>query len=311
MLDPRACALEAINLDDSRVAYCDSHVLLLCGGKAPEKDRPDDPDPPIKSLRHALMKSHDHRLEFYTPENVTDWKDDGVFKNLIDLELELAAISSLVVIILESPGAIAELGAFSQLEEFNKKIIVILSREFRPDSFIGLGILRHIESFNSRAVRGFPWAVDFPQTITEELVSDVISDLGEEVGRLPGTQLLKITNNSHVFILLYELINLFVAVKESELIEYLAIFGLTVKKDEMRRKLFLMRKFKIIEHLNYSDSWFYVVSRSEFHRVILKSKDGSVIDKIRLSIDCRKFYNSTGKDNHRLRVIRGKFGGGV
>ena len=311
MLDPRISALQTIDLEQSRIAYCDSHVLLLCGGKSPEKLSPDDPDIPVKSLRHALMRSHDHNLEFYTPEKVTDWKDDGVFKNLIELELELAAISSLVVIILESPGAIAELGAFSQLEEFNKKIIVILSSEYNPDSFIRLGILRHIEKFNSGAVRRFPWEVAHPHAITAELIGDVISDLTEVVGKLSDTQLLKSSNNAHIYILLYEFISLFVAVKESELIEYLGLFGVVIKRDEIRRKLFLMRKFKIVEYLDYSDSWFYTVSRSKFHRVILKSMDGSVIDKIRLSIDCREYYSDTGKDNHRLRVIKRRFGGGV
>lgn len=310
MQDPRLSALEAINLKESRVAFCNSHVILLCGGRAPEKSHPDDADPPISSFRHALLTSDRHDLEFYTPENVTDWKEDGMFNNLIDLEVELAAISSLVVIILESPGAIAELGAFSQLKEFNDKLMVFLAKEFHVDSFIRLGILRHISKGNERAVRTYPWETRYPSSISDELIDDVCGDMREYLEKIPKNPTLKPSNLSHVLIVLYELAHLFVAVKENEFFNYLTTLGVSIKREELRRKLFLLVRFKILEHLNYSDSWYYVVSRSQFHRVVWAVNKGSKFDRLRISVECRQFYSDSGKDKHRLRVIRERFGAG-
>src|SRR5690606_5982796 len=94
------------------------------------------------------------------PEEITDWHADGVYQNLMEYEADLAGICSLVVIILESPGAIAELGAFSQLEDLSHRLMVITSDSFSQDSFIELGILRHIRSKNNEgSVRVYPWTV--------------------------------------------------------------------------------------------------------------------------------------------------------
>ena len=114
--DPRLVFLNRINLGNSRVVFMDDHIVLLCGGKVALKDRPEDPDPPTSSLRHAIIRS-DTAYETYRPEEITDWHADGLFRNLMDFEQELAGICSLVVVILESAGAIAELSAFSQLPE--------------------------------------------------------------------------------------------------------------------------------------------------------------------------------------------------
>lgn len=308
MDDPRLSALEALNLKESRVVFCNSHVILLCGGRAPIKAHADAADPPISSFRHALLLSDRHNLEFYLPENITDWKEDGVFNNLIELEVELAAISSLVVIILESPGAIAELGAFSQLSQFNEKLMVFLSREFQADSFINLGILRHIKKYNPDAVRVYPWETRYPALINEELIDDVCGDINEHVKGLPKNPKLKISNISHLFVVIYDLVELFVALKESEIATYLNFFGIKLKIDDLRAKLFLMKKFGLLEHLDFSNSWYYLVSKNQFHRVAWSVNKGANFDRLRTSVDCRKFYAESGKDKHRLRVIRQRFG---
>ena len=311
MTDPRLAALSSIKIESSRVEYCKSHIVLLCGGRSPEKGHPDDPTPSVQSLRHALETDLNNRIEFFKPEDVTNWQVDAIFRNLIDLEVELAAMCSLVVIILESPGAIAELGAFSQLKEFNDKIVAVCSEgHFQNDSFIKLGIFRHISNDKRTAVKSYPFEVGFPLTITAEIIEDVVVDVQRELDELPKSQLLKVSNSSHVFVLLYELIKLFVAVKESELLDYLSKLGVDVGRDQLRGKLFLLQRFRLISLEVYSDSQFYVARNSEFHRVNFAANSSVPIDKLRISTECKEFYNTSGKDNHRLRVIRRLFGGG-
>jgi hypothetical protein len=106
------------------------------------------------------------------------------------------------------------------------------------------------------------------------------------------------------------LIDIFVAIKEGELHEYLSIIGAKISKDELKQKLFLLQRFRLISKEIYSDSVFYVVTSSATHSVVFVSKVGKVIDRFRLPIQLRQHYKSTGKDKHRLQVIKRRFGGG-
>lgn len=61
-------------------------------------------------------------------EEFKDWIHDSVYKDLLDFENDIAHISSLIVIVLESPGALAELGLFVRNKVLNKKTSCIRKR---------------------------------------------------------------------------------------------------------------------------------------------------------------------------------------
>ncbi|MTV40842.1 retron St85 family effector protein [Duganella radicis] len=305
--DPRLILLEKVNLDASRVEYTDNHIVLLCGGKVNYKDRSDDPTPAVASLRHAITHAGP-QYETYRPEDITDWHADGMFRNLMDFEQELAGICSLVAVILESPGAIAELGAFSQLPELHKKIVAIKSLDFEnpkaATSFINLGILRYIREQSNSAVRNYPWRIDNPSSITEEVVSDVIADLQEELDKTPKSLVFKKEINSHKLSLICELISLFTALKETEIFDFLNSLGVSIEKDELRRKLFLLDRFKLITKKTYSDATFYLSGKYQYHRLRLALTDGLRHDAIRTQADCIAFYRTNSKQRNRIRAIQ-------
>ncbi|NOH14135.1 MAG: hypothetical protein HND51_21025 [Chloroflexi bacterium] len=64
-------------------------------------------------------------------------------QDLISLESILAESVDVILIALESYGAVAELGVFSSHKELRKKIVCVVNREFKKDkSFINYGPLR-------------------------------------------------------------------------------------------------------------------------------------------------------------------------
>ena len=306
-LDPRIALLERINLDTSRVEFTDSHIVLLCGGKVKYKDRPDDPDLPIASLRHAITHANPD-YETFRPEDITDWHADGIFKNLMNFEQDLAGICSLVAIVLESAGSIAELSAFSQLPELSNKIFVIKSREFETakniNSFINLGILRFIKDHSDSAVHNYPWSIDNPSTIEQELVNDVVTDIQDELRKIPKSTTFKKNLNSHIVILLCEIINLFTAVKESEILQFLHSFEIDLTRDELRRKLFLLEKFQLLKKETYSDSTFFMIGKSKYHKLRISLKDTGQHDTIRTQIECLEFYKLSKAQRNRHRAIK-------
>lgn len=313
-MDPRQKILSEIDLETSRIFYSRKPIVLLCGGFVPEKHHPDELDPPIRSLRDAITR-HVVTLaappHIFRPEEIKSWQEDGVFKNLMEFESDLASICSLVAIVVESEGAIAELGAFSQLPDLRKKLIVIVAEEWsQKKSFINLGILRYIKEEHGTGVRVYPWEVKHPLGITADLVTDVVDDIKEELGGLKKSRTFNIANDVHLMVLIYELIKIFVALKEIELLDALKNLGRLVHRDGLRRRLFLLEQFGLIERIGYSDSNFFASRDDTFHRLRLASKSGSAVDFLRARIECLEFYKENNSERNRNKAIhKARLGG--
>ena len=302
--DPRPTFLSIIDKEACFVEFSGMPIVLLCGGFVETKERPDDPTPSIKSLRHAVINS-ETSYETFIPENIKSWQSDGVFKNLMHFEEDLASICSLVVVILESYGSLAELGAFFQHPDLSHKIIVIRSTDFNDHpSFINLGILRHLAEKDISRVKSYPWDIKNPSTsITTEVVGDVISGIQEVLNQLPRRPELNLSNKSHVVVLICEIIELFSALKESEIHEYLTLLGVAITKEEIRRKLFLLERFRLIKKGAYDDATFYLRSNVRYHRLRLALKVGSNKDALRINAECLEYYNAEPKQKNRKRAI--------
>lgn len=142
LIHKRVDALQrAIN--NSRV-YLPSDIskfVFLCGAnKAPEE---------ISERRKALIefsKANLPHTHFFLAEKMfSTLKDEGHKGNILDVENLISDFSDYILIILESPSAFTELGAFSH-EKLRSKLVVINNSEFRnEESFINLGPIKAIE----------------------------------------------------------------------------------------------------------------------------------------------------------------------
>ncbi|WP_186028890.1 retron St85 family effector protein [Burkholderia gladioli] len=310
--DPRPSVLSNVDIMGSRVEFCDSPIVLLCGGPVAQKERANDPDPDIKSLRDAITRSHDADYEIFRPEEITSWQADGVFQNLMDFESDLGSICSLVVVILESAGSLVELGAFSQLDEFREKMIAITSTEFGDaDSFINLGILRFIRAIDNSRVKSYPWLIGGAKDIDGDVVGDVVSDVRAELDKLEKSQTFRLNSRSHVIVLICEIIKLFSALKEGEILEYVAGLGVSLTKKELRSRLFLLERFRLIRKITYSDSQFYVRTGEAYHKLRFSLKKSHTQDYLRIKTQCLEYYAEDPKQKHRLRAISQASGAGA
>jgi hypothetical protein len=302
--DPRSAFISSLDLSSCRVEFLQSPIVLVCGGPVPLKTHAEADDPPTASLRHALSKTIP-KFDIFRPEEIQDWHGDAIFKDLVSFELALASICSLIVIILESAGSMAELGAFSQLPELADKSITICSDNFSDDtSFINFGILRFLAERNSSRVKSYPWDTSSPMRITDELVSDVISDIDIELEKLPSSSTFRRDQDAHCMVAISELLRLFTALKENEIHDYLGQMGFPISTERLRGNLFLLRQFRIVQIQRYSDAVFYMTGSAPFHRLRLSSSDKSkAADALRIETLCLEFYRTDPKQKNRQRVI--------
>lgn len=304
--DPRINLISNIDIAKCRVEFTGPSVVLLCGGLVPVKQNADDTNPVTASLRHAIVNNFQTNVEVFRPEEIDNWHMDGLFKNLVSFELELAAICTMVVIIPESAGSLVELGAFSQIPELSKKSIVICSDKYnRDNSFIQLGILRFITTEDNSRVKTYTWNPDCTSCISPTVVSDVIKDIETVLEELPKSQVLKVTERSHSYVVICELLNLFGALKDTDILDYLVTLKFELTKDDLKRKLFLLQSFQLIIIRKYSDSTFYMSSGSDTHKLRLKiNGDEKPIDSLRIKSQCLKFYkDNPSKFRNCIRVL--------
>lgn len=106
-------------------------VIFLCGGSNLfRRDR----------IKQIIKDRHADSFYIFHAEKVWDEMKKMEWINVLEMENYLAELADSVVIILESKGAICELGAFSQVESLRPKILVINNIDhINSSSFICTG----------------------------------------------------------------------------------------------------------------------------------------------------------------------------
>lgn len=131
--------------------------IFLCGGFANDTSKP-----PFYSLRHYLLqhKSFTKWLSAYLvlAEDAQNIFNDRYYDDLISFEEDIARAATLIGVIAESPGSLAELGAFASIPNIAQTTCTIQQREFEAArSFITLGPIKRLVNDYPGSVAYFPW----------------------------------------------------------------------------------------------------------------------------------------------------------
>lgn len=167
-------------------------VLFLCGA-AGSRNR--------DTLRDHLNK-HNQELKVFYAERVWEQIASRTGRSALQMESELAALADLLVIIVESAGTFAELGAFSLSDPLRKKVLPIVDSQFRhQQSFIATGPLRWIDADSNFAPTVY---VSLPRIL------EAIDQIEDRIGRIPRSGTVKIsdlaTSPKHLLFFLCDLI---------------------------------------------------------------------------------------------------------
>ena len=137
-ISPIGIIAAALKASDARLR-ADSKVVFVCGGKSGHES------PTARDVFLEYSKKNLHEYRFFKAEDAFERLLEKY--DLLSLEDKLTAYSDCIIIILESPGAIAELGAFTIKEELAQMVLAINDKKFfKEESFIALGPLQKIKS---------------------------------------------------------------------------------------------------------------------------------------------------------------------
>lgn len=296
MDDPRTYFLSQLDLTKTRIKAFEGFVLL-CGGQS-------DANPhPVKSVRHLIQseltngRNSGLAKRVRLAEETKDWFHGGVYKDLVTFEEHLAGLSAVVVLVVETAGSIAELGAFSVSGPFIDRLLVIVSQDhYHEDSFIRLGPIQKIENSSKDSVLVYDWherPAYGPTTENYELirtdVAEVVSKITEYVSPSDREHVFRASEPSHIMSLICELCDLFGALNESDIGNFLSKLSLNVESEDLSRYLFLLQKCQMLSlKAKGHGRYFYVDDWSS--RVSFAYKEGAKFNRERLKVDTIAYY---------------------
>lgn len=299
--DKRVESLAQVSLENSRVILANP-ILFLCGGQVNVTSAE-----PL-SVRGALVEYlHSARCDLVEgitlAEDFKDWIHGSIYKDLLAFESDIAHISSLIVIILESAGALAELGVFVKNRALRNKIIVFVSQEhYEEDSFIKLGPLRYLQGIKESSVCAYPWdQSDLKKSLSSSL-QEMREDILHALSSQGGTEAFNRENEGHISFVVYEIIKTFRALKLSEIESYLAAIMLEVSREKLKRLIFLLEKFKLVSsskrgHIDY----YFALSD------MVKIEFAGKFDQVGAKLAAQQFYATNESELKRMHVIKGAY----
>jgi hypothetical protein len=278
-------------------------IIFACGGNADVR-LPEPESVRGFFIEHITSKEPELFRYIRIAEDFKDWLNDSKYGDLKTFEEDIAHISSLILIFLESPGTIAELGLFATHDNLIDKLIIFVSEvHYNSDSFIKLGLLRYLSGKNEDTVRCYPWDDKNLKSTAKAVINDISEDIKELLSKHRKREIFQKENPGHISFVIFEIILLFKALKYNEILDLLECLNLSISKQKLNRFLFLLEKLEFISKKNYGSEFYYPVQKQSRVSFSLKDKTKK-IDRLAITMAAMQFYMQDPKERHRQTVLK-------
>lgn len=263
------------------------------------------------SIRDAIYRelASDAALErrIRVAEHYKDWAHESIYRDLVSFERHLAELSSVIVLVLESPGSIAELGLFSIIEEFQAKLLVFIETDhYKSSSFIKLGPVDFLEKVHNNSAECHRWTVEvdrhprFDPTAAQALQPELAEAILKRATKLtPGHKFRK-ESWLDTALLLCDLLNLCSALTLREIRALLENLGNPKAESELKQFLFILERVGLLAVEPKGDQRFYVgIVDKLFYSFHIR---GDALDFSRFRSDQLAEYDKS--DKRRFRAIQ-------
>lgn len=279
--------------------------IFLCGG--PTDVRSPRPISVRDAIQRELVKHRDIDGRIRIAEDYKDWAHDAIYRDLISFERHLAELSSVIVLVLESPGSIAELGLFSIIDEFQKKLLIFIeTNHYQSDSFIRLGPIDYLEKNHENSAECHRWLTGKGRlaTFDPKSAEDLQPELAEAV-RVRATKptperSFNPNNWLDVALLTCDLLSLCSALTLREIRQLLVGLGCNRSESDVKQLVFLLERVGLLVMEPKGDQRFYVgIDEREHVRFTFRDEH---FDVMRFRSDLLSHYEKD--DKKRFRAIQ-------
>ena len=293
---------KSLNLDHCKIKDTPD-LLFLCGG--PVAKAGSEPYLSARDFFHRGLKKKPalaKRVRLAEDVNArfsSAWLDrETPFSDLLEVENHIADLSSATVLFVESPGSIAELGAFAVSDNLRRKTLVILNdSHFTERSFIGDGPVRRLQNENKHHVLRYRWDPDnlnSKATLLElgEIAGNITSFIEErDTGQAEQVQFQR-EQVSHVLLLVADLVWFLGVALRSDIAKCLDVFNMEGSSATANRYLRILESVDLVKRDHRYKYTFYVPLRRQPFLRYSYLKDAQHRDRSRVLTAVRQSFDS-------------------
>jgi hypothetical protein len=223
------------------------------------------------SLRDYLYRRRhiqkDINAEIVLAETATQLYRDTEYKDLISFEEDVARIASVVLVITESPGALAELGAFATNDTIRNVLrIVMQERFFAEESFIRFGPIERVMNEDRGFIGTYPWRVNGDHLVIRSAAphyEEIVNFINDHLRSVPSSTTLPKDGSLHLFYITYWIIYILVAVSTTTLYKSVIALLPSARQHDIKNKLYCMQLVGWIKKIPYSGKDYYSTTIDE------------------------------------------------
>lgn len=293
-----------MSLENIRV-HAPSAVVFLCGGKTDETL-----EAPL-TLRDAF-----HRItklgalpgyEVVLAELAKPLTSEGGYLDLLSFESDIAQVVALILLFAESPGSLAELGAFAALKTVAPSLMAVIDDVYyNESSFIRHGPIAFLEH-----AHGDEWVLVLDrkevglddsgriETLDSKAFSQsLIPEIEKRLSSRKKWEKIDVRNDGHLILLITGLCQEYGALTLTEIRKCLSLLG--VSEVRIHNFLYCAELLKWIQKIKKGNHSFYVGTPGEF-ALDYKIDASASKDRIRWRSDIRNHWIES--DRPRLKAI--------
>ncbi|WP_155754696.1 retron St85 family effector protein [Burkholderia stagnalis] len=284
---------KSIDLAKTRIRKSDRRITVFGGPVTNSNGPPSQRSSFLTTLSIARPQYSEHVI---TPENYKDWNHFGIYNDLLQFEEDLCSLVDVIVIFLESEGAIAEFASFLKAPSALKKIIIGITEAYSEhDSFINLGLVRHLRSH----IQPKDTDPDPVFTISEQIDPDESKFIAEEIDRrlsaLRGNEAFDKSNMRHIMLLVADFIELIQVARKNDISTFLDNLEIELNAQRLQQMLFVLQRLEITALHKTSNDSFYKLRAKEERFIEYGFKNDS-IPRERIKA---KFFEKTSAEPRR------------
>ena len=266
-LDLTGELLSRVDFEKSKIIQ-PRKLVFVCGGM-----RSLDPAAPT-SIREILLTKADASgnvgelggVKVILAEAAVNYLADSSFSNLLDLERYIAAVVHAVVLIVESPGSICELGAFVMAPEICKKLIIVMQGEHMiHPSFIYSGAIKYYNEINTQTqVLGYDWIINRDTrviTVKDFVVDEMLGSLQdamENVHAMHAREAFKDNQEGHIIFLTLAFCHLLRAAKQIDIKRCFEFANIETTEAKLKHYIDILIICELIKPIRHGKLFYYV-----------------------------------------------------
>lgn len=296
--------VDSLHLADCRLINYPAKIFV-CGGKVNDASTA-----PIsvrdRFLRFVAQHRPKLRDQLVKAEDVFKWFSEDHYQDLVELERDMAGLSELILVFVESPGSFTELGTFVLLDQLERRLVAISDVEFEgDDSFIEMGPLRLLKRRDGdEAVHYFPMAPVGEDEVWSDVATRVATLLEARLESAPKERRVSLDIPGHVMMLISDFVEMATAVRFKEFQSFLESLHCTISDGKLHQYLYLLGQLQIVSRYVYSSDVFYFPSLGISRLKHAYTESATMRDRQRWKVLMLEEYEKQRESDSRFAAIR-------